>query len=66
MRVQRREQYEIGVSFQDQRSDEPRRSIDGNLAERVSKIEGDLVAMKRLLKQLKAEVLPNGSDIMGP
>ena len=66
MRVQRREQYEIGVSFQDQRSDEPLRSIDGNLAERVSKIEGDLVAMKRLLKQLKAEVLPNGSDIMGP
>jgi hypothetical protein len=66
VRVQRREQYEIGVSFQDQRSDEPRRSIDGNLAERVSKIEGDLVAMKRLLKQLKAEVLPNGSDIMGP
>ena len=66
MRVQRREQYEIGVSFQDQRSDEPRRSIDENLAERVSKIEGDLVAMKRLLKQLKAEVLPNGSDIMGP
>ena len=66
VRVQRREQYEIDVSSQDQRSDEPRRSIDGNLAERVTKIEGDLVAMKRLLKQLKAEVLPNGSDIMGP
>ena len=61
-RVRRRDQYEIGVSFEDQRSDEPRRAIDGEMAERVTKIENELVAMKRLLKKLEAKVLPNDSE----
>ena len=34
--VRRRDGYEIGVSFQNQRSDEPRRAIDGDMAERVT------------------------------
>jgi hypothetical protein len=61
-RVRRRDQYEIGVSFEDQRSDEPRRAIDGDMAERVTKIEHELVAMKRLLKKLEAKVLPNDNE----
>jgi len=62
VRVQRRDGYEIGVSFQNQRSDEPRRAIDGDLAERVTKIENELVAMKRLLKKIEAKALPNDSE----
>ncbi len=62
-RVQRREPYEIGVSFDDQRAGEPRRSVDAELTERVTKIEAELTAMRRLLKQLKAEVLPNDTDM---
>lgn len=61
-RVRRRDQLEIGVSFADQRSSEPRRAIDGDLAERVTKIENELVAMRRLLKTLKAKALPDESD----
>ena len=61
--VRRRDGYEIGVSFQDQRSDEPRRAIDGDVAERVAKIENELAAMKRLLKKLEAKVLPNDGEL---
>ena len=62
-RVRRRDGYEIGVSFQTQRSDEPRRAIDGDLAERVTKIEAELAAMKRVLKKLQAKVLPADSEV---
>jgi hypothetical protein len=58
-RVMRRESYEIGVSFEDQRSGEARRATDGELAERVAKLEIELVSVNRLLKQLKAKVFPN-------
>lgn len=58
-RVMRRELYEIGVSFEDQRSGEPRRGIDSDLAERVARLETELVTINRLLKQLKAKVFPN-------
>lgn len=58
-RVMRRESYEIGVSFEDQRSSEPRRGIDSELTERVAKLEIELVSVNRLLKQLKAKVFPN-------
>ena len=60
--VRRRDEYEIGVSFEDQRSDEPRRAIDGEMAERVTKIEHELAAMKRLLRKLAAKVLPNDNE----
>ncbi len=55
--VRRREGNEIGVSFQNPRSDEPHRAIDGDLAERVTKMETEVAAMKRLLKKLPAKVL---------
>ena len=61
-RVRRRDQLEIGVSFEDQRSDEPRRAVDGEMAERVTRIENDIAAMKRLLKKLETKVSPNDSD----
>ena len=58
-RVMRRESYEIGVSFEDQRSGEPRRGTDNELIERVSKLEIELVTVNRFLKRLKAKVFPN-------
>jgi hypothetical protein len=60
-RVTRREAYEIGVAFDDQRSGEPRREIDSKLADRVAKLEVELVSVNRLLKQLKAKVFPSES-----
>ena len=57
--VRRRDQLEIGVSFEDQRSNEPRRAIDGDMAERFAKIENELVSMNRLLRKLEAKVFPN-------
>jgi hypothetical protein len=62
VRVRRREHYEIGVSFDDQRSGEPPHAGDGDMAERMTKIETELVAMKRLLKKLEAVVLPNDNE----
>jgi hypothetical protein len=61
--VRRRDGYEIGVSFQNQRSDEPRRAIDGDMAERVTRLENEVAAMKRLLKKLPAKVLPNDGEL---
>jgi hypothetical protein len=59
-RVRRREQNEIGISFEDQRSQEPRRAVDAERAERVAKLESDLASAMRLLKKLEAKVFPNG------
>jgi hypothetical protein len=61
--VRRRDGNEIGVSFQNQRSDEPRRAVDGDLAERVAKMENEVAAMKRLLKKLPAKALANDSEL---
>ena len=48
-RVRRRDQLKIGISFEDQRSNEPRRAIDEEMVERVTKIENEFGAMRRLL-----------------
>lgn len=61
-RVRQRDEYEIVVSFEGQRSDEPRRAIDEGMAERIAKIENEIVSMKRQLKKLKAKVLPNDNE----
>lgn len=61
-RVRRREGLEIGVSFEDQRSGVPRRVADGELAERVEKLEAELASMKRLVQRLKDKVLPSDAD----
>ena len=60
-RVRRREYNEIGVSFEDQRSHEPRRAVDAEMGERVAKLESDVAAMMRLLRKIEAKVFPNGS-----
>lgn len=60
--VRRRDEYEVGVSFEDQRSNEPRRINDREMAERVTKLENELVAMKRALKKLMSKVLPHDND----
>ena len=61
--VRRRDGHEIGVSFQDQYSDEPCRAVEAEWAERVVKIENELVAMKRLLKKIEAKILPNDGEL---
>ncbi len=62
--VQRREPYEIGVAFEDQRSGEPRRISDTEMAERVIVLEAEVAALKRIVKKLKAEVMPHDSETM--
>jgi uncharacterized protein YceH (UPF0502 family) len=61
--VRRRDEYEIGVSFQNQRSDEPCRAVDGDMAERVTKLENEVAAMKRLLKKLQPKALSNDGEL---
>jgi len=61
--VRRRDGCEIGVSFQNQRSGEPRRAVDGDMAERVTKIENEVAAIKRLLKKLQPKALSNDSEL---
>lgn len=51
---------EVGVAFEPatQPSDHPGEA-SGDLAERVSRLEADLAAMKRILKKLKADAGPD-------
>jgi len=60
-RVQRRDQYEIDVSFDDQRSSEARRASDADLARRVERIEDELVSMKRMLEKLDPDLLASAA-----
>lgn len=61
-RVRRRDGLELGVSFEDQRSGDIRRTNDAELAERVAKLEDELASMRRLVRKLKDKVLPNEND----
>ena len=61
-RVQRRGANEIGIAFEINRSDEPRRSADVELQQRVETLEAEIVALKRLVAKLKAKVLPHDLD----
>ncbi len=60
--VRRRDGYEIGVSFEDQRSGEPRRSDDMALADRVVMLEQELAAMRKVVRKLRDKIFPNESD----
>ncbi|MGO8810097.1 MAG: hypothetical protein ACLQJF_11575 [Candidatus Sulfotelmatobacter sp.] len=40
---------------------QPNRSADGELVERVSKLEAEVAALRRMLKQLRSE-LPGGGE----
>ena len=58
--VQWRHGEELGLAFIDAGA-QPNRSADGELVERVSKLEAEVAALRRMLKQLKSE-LPGGSE----
>ena len=61
-RVQRRGANEIGIAFEINRSEEPRRAADAELQQRVETLETEIVALKRLVAKLKAKVLPHDLD----
>ncbi len=58
--VQWRHGEELGLAFIDAGA-QPNRSADGELIERVTKLEAEVAALRRMLKQLKSE-LPGGSE----
>jgi hypothetical protein len=62
-RVQRRGPNEIGIAFEVERSDEPRRVSDFELQKRVETLEVEIVALKRLTSKLKTKVLPHDLDV---
>jgi len=61
--VERREPCEIGVSFRDQRSGAQRREIDAAITDRVSALEHEVAALKRMVKMLREKVLPGDAEI---
>jgi hypothetical protein len=58
--VQWRHGEELGLAFIDAGS-LPQRSADVELVNRVTKLEAEVAALRRMLKQLKSE-LPGGSE----
>ena len=61
--VKRRGPNEIGIAFEVERSDEPRRASDVELQQRVEAMESEIAALKRLVAKLKAKVLPRDLDV---
>ena len=61
-RVQRRGPNEIGIAFEIDRSQEPRRAADAELQQRVETLEAEIAALKRMVGKLKAKVLPHDLD----
>ena len=62
-RVQRRGANEVGIAFEINRSDEPRRTADAELQMRVETLETEIAALKRLVAKLQAKVLPHDVDV---
>jgi uncharacterized protein YceH (UPF0502 family) len=58
--VQWRHGEELGLAFPDAGS-QPNRSADAELVERVTKLEAEVAAMRRVLKQIKSG-LPGGGE----
>jgi len=61
-RVQRRGSNDVGVTFEIDRSDGPRRASDMELQQRVETLESEVVALKRLVAKLKGKVMPQDID----
>lgn len=61
-RVQRRGTNEVGIAFEVERSDEPRRASDVEPQKRVETLETEIAALKRLASKLRAKVLPHDLD----
>ncbi|MGE0565358.1 MAG: PilZ domain-containing protein [Pseudolabrys sp.] len=59
--VRWRDGFELGVSFEEQRSGIPRRAGEDDVIARVEKIERELAAMRKLVQRLRDKVLPGDS-----
>jgi uncharacterized protein YceH (UPF0502 family) len=61
--VQWRRGDELGVAFaKGAQAPAPTRPVDGELAERVEKLEAEIAALKKMFKRLKAEVAGTTED----
>jgi uncharacterized protein YceH (UPF0502 family) len=61
--VRRRDQYEIGVEFEDQRSGDARRTVDADVAQRMTALEQEVIALRKIVRKLRDKVLPNDTDV---
>jgi len=61
-RVRRRAPNEVGLEYETDRAQEPRRASDTELQQRVEAMETEIAALKRMVAKLKAKVLPMDSD----
>lgn len=60
--VRRRDAYAIDITFEEQRSDEPRRASDAEMTERVLALETEVAALKRMVKKLRDKILPHDTE----
>ncbi len=60
--VRRRDEYEIGVSFEDQRSGDPRRTVDLDAGQRIAMLEQEVAALKKLVRRMRDKLMPNDTD----
>lgn len=60
--VRRRDEYEIGVSFEDQRSGDPRRVADADVTQRVAMLEQEVAQLKKLVRKMRDKLMPNDTD----
>lgn len=60
--VRRREPTEIGVAFEDQRSGEPRRITDAEMADRIVALEHEVAQLRKIVRKLRDKVLPNDTE----
>jgi len=60
--VRRRAPNEVGVAFEVERAQEPRRASDAELQQRVEAMEAEIAALKRMVAKLRAKVMPLDSD----
>jgi hypothetical protein len=61
-RVQWRKGDEIGVTFAADELSDRALPPEQDLAKRVEKLEAEIVALRKLLKRLKAEIAPGAED----
>ncbi|MGC1465900.1 MAG: PilZ domain-containing protein [Pseudolabrys sp.] len=60
--VRRRAPNEVGIAFEVERAQEPRRASDAELQQRVEAMEAEIAALKRMVAKLRAKVMPLDSD----
>ena len=61
-RVRRRDPTEVGIAFEIERANEPRRSSDVEVQQRIETMDAEIKALKRLVAKLVAKVLPHDLD----